>query len=104
MEPETESEHEQDKDDEVSSWYRESGKVRKILVWSLQKGVVANSIKCTSCNSWIHKKCSGVSGKLSNMSNFHCTKYVHCSSVRSEELKKIPESVVGMLRKVQLFG
>ena len=54
-----------------------------------RKGVGANSIKCTSCNSWIHKKCSGVSGKLSNVSNFHCTKCVRCSPVRSEELKEI---------------
>ena len=54
-----------------------------------RKGVGANSIKCTSCNSWIHKKCSGVSGKLTNVSDFHCTKCVHGSPVRPEELKEI---------------
>ena len=25
-----------------------------------KKGVVANSIQCTACRAWIHKKCSGV--------------------------------------------
>ena len=33
-----ESEHGQDKGDEMSSWYRGSGKVKKIPVWSLPKG------------------------------------------------------------------
>ena len=37
----------------------------------------------------IHKRCSGVSGKLSNVSNFHCAKCVRCSPVRFEELKEI---------------
>jgi hypothetical protein len=58
-------------------------------VWSLLKGSGANSIKCTSCNSFIHKKCSGVSGTLTNVSDFRCMKCVRCSPVRSEELKEI---------------
>jgi hypothetical protein len=54
-----------------------------------RKGVGANSIRCTSCKSWIHKKCSGISGKLTNMSNFHCKKCVRGSPVQSDELKEI---------------
>ena len=29
-----------------------------------KKGVVANSIQCTACRAWIHKRCSGITGKL----------------------------------------
>jgi hypothetical protein len=54
-----------------------------------RKGVGANSIKCTSCKSWVHKKCSGISGRLSNVSDFHCAKCVRCSPVQSEKLKEI---------------
>ena len=36
------------------------------------RGVGSNSIKCTSCGSWVHKRCSGVSGKLSKALNFVC--------------------------------
>jgi hypothetical protein len=32
------------------------------------KGLGANSVKCTSRNSWIHKRCSGISGKLTSVS------------------------------------
>jgi len=28
------------------------------------KDVGSNSIQCTSCHAWIHKKCSGITGKL----------------------------------------
>ena len=36
-------------------------------------GVGANSIKCTTCNMWIHKRCSGIRGSLSRAtSDFVC--------------------------------
>ena len=28
-----------------------------------KKGVAANSIQCTACKAWTHKRCSGVTGK-----------------------------------------
>ena len=31
------------------------------------KGVGVNSIKCTKCHSWTHKKCSGVKGSLASL-------------------------------------
>ena len=31
------------------------------------KGVGRNSLQCTSCQKWIHKKCSGVKGSMSKV-------------------------------------
>ena len=36
------------------------------------KGVGANSIQCTSCAKWVHKRCSEVKGRLSAVVNFVC--------------------------------
>ena len=33
------------------------------------KGVGSNSIKCTSCGAWVHKRCSGITGKLCKARN-----------------------------------
>ena len=30
-----------------------------------RRGVGANSIQCTECHSWVHKRCSGILGRLS---------------------------------------
>ena len=35
--------------------------------WPCGKGVQANSVQCTVCIQWIHKRCSGVSGDLSRV-------------------------------------
>ena len=32
-----------------------------------RKEVCSNSILCLDCHSWVHKKCSGISGKLNNI-------------------------------------
>jgi hypothetical protein len=37
-----------------------------------KKGVGNNSIQCTSCKKWIHKKCSGIRGRLKVGMGFHC--------------------------------
>jgi len=37
-----------------------------------RKGVAQNSIYCQSCKKWVHKKCSGVSGRLQDVHNFQC--------------------------------
>ena len=37
------------------------------------KGVQANSVQCTMCKKWIHKRCSGVRGDLSRVADgFRC--------------------------------
>ena len=36
------------------------------------KGVGDNSIKCIACHKWIHKRCSGISGRLGYVADFKC--------------------------------
>ena len=33
------------------------------------KGVGSNSLQCTSCQKWVHKKCSGIKGSMSKVAN-----------------------------------
>ena len=37
-----------------------------------RKGVGNNSIFCVECHRWVHKRCSGISGKLKSNADFHC--------------------------------
>ena len=37
-----------------------------------RKGVGDNSILCVKCLKWVHKRCSGISGKLKSNVDFHC--------------------------------
>ena len=38
------------------------------------KGVGNNSILCTQCKKWVHRRCSKVKGKLASKINFQCSK------------------------------
>jgi hypothetical protein len=56
------------------------------------KGVGSNSIKCTSCMAWIHKKCSAVKGRLQNVADIF--KSTECASnvtiTQTADIKDIP--------------
>ncbi len=41
-----------------------------------RKGVASNSIRCTKCEKWIHKRCSKVTGRLQDVVEFKC---VNCT-------------------------
>lgn len=41
-----------------------------------RKGVGSNSIKCTGCKKWIHKRCSGVKGNRQDSLEFLCQKCI----------------------------
>ena len=37
------------------------------------KGVGSNSVQCSSCQKWVHKKCSGIKGSMSKVAkSFVC--------------------------------
>ena len=38
------------------------------------KGVGSNSLQCTRCQKWVHKKCSGIKGSMSKVAkSFICS-------------------------------
>ena len=39
-----------------------------------RKGVGRNSILCSRCKLWVHKRCSGMKGQLKDASSFECIK------------------------------
>ena len=45
------------------------------------RGVGSNSIQCTSCHKWVHKKCSGIKGSMYKvMKSFICRICRGCSN------------------------
>ena len=40
------------------------------------KGVGRNSVQCTKCQHWVHKRCSGVHGSLTQEKDFTCKKCI----------------------------
>ena len=65
--------------------------------------VKQNSILCTTCNKWVHKRCSGVKGKLCIAKNFKCFACEHSTVnmnypderiiVDGEEIERVKEFV-----------
>src|SRR6478735_8316429 len=53
------------------------------------KGVRNNSIFCTKCKKWIHKRCSKVKGKISSNDGFQCPKCNNLVSSKDSETEKI---------------
>ena len=45
-----------------------------------RQGVGDNSIKCVACHKWIHKRCSGISGRLGYVADFRSRKCLDCDS------------------------
>ena len=39
-----------------------------------RKGVGVNSIQCVGCQKWVHKKCSGIKGRLKQDPQFKCAR------------------------------
>lgn len=37
-----------------------------------KKGVGSNSISCNGCREWVHKRCSGIRGRLQNVADYRC--------------------------------
>ena len=39
-----------------------------------RSGVGSNSLLCSGCNHWVHKKCSGITGSLNISNTFRCSR------------------------------
>jgi len=63
-----------------------------------KRGVGANSIQCTACNLWVHKRCSSIKGKLQSATSYSCKK---CVDGRSENVESRKEIQIGLDKKVE---
>jgi hypothetical protein len=52
-------------------------------------GVGSNSILCTSCHAWIHKRCSGITQTLMQVDNYQCRRCTEGSAVESGVLQQV---------------
>ena len=54
------------------------------------KGVSSNSIQCSSCQKWVHKKCSGIKGSMSKVAKSFifrgCLNPVNCAGRTSVDI------------------
>jgi len=46
-------------------WQKVIQKAARLPCGVYGTGVGNNSIRCTSCRKWVHKKCSGIKGNMS---------------------------------------
>ena len=53
-----------------------SGERKKAVRWLYgvyDRGIGNNSIQCTNCQTWLHRKCSGIKGSMNKvMKSFVC--------------------------------
>jgi len=63
---------------------RETVKTVKFPCSICMKSVGSNSIQCSNCNIWVHKKCSGVKGRLKTDGEYKCMKCKNLQTVTTE--------------------
>ncbi len=73
-----------------------------------RKGVGSNSIECMECKKWIHRKCSGVKGKLMSGMNFRCPvclgQVQSCAKEDVGEVSMNQEEVLECVKKFCYLG
>jgi len=53
---------------------------QKAVRWPCGRGIGNNSMQCTSCQKWLHKKCSNIKGSMSKVMNlFVCAGLYICT-------------------------
>jgi len=68
-----------------------------------KKGVGLNSITCSTCNKWIHSKCSGLKGSLpKDNTGFSCPACIRGAPVNAS-MKEVMVEGVGKLECVEKF-
>jgi len=51
----------------TGEWQKAMQKAARWLCGVRSRGVGNNSIQCTSCQKWVHRKCSGIKGSMSKV-------------------------------------
>ena len=75
-----------------------------------RKGVASNSIRCVECLTWVHKRCSCISGQLKSNVDFHCRRCFEGEKEWSFSVSFAERGCdwaqceVGMCSQVFLFG
>ena len=64
-----------------------------------RKGVDVNSVCCSSCKKWIHRKCSVVVGSLEKIGNFMCR---NCTAGGGKVVDEIKQFVLGNNDKLEI--
>ena len=70
------------------------GDVERLGKWPCTvcgKGVGSNSIRCTGCSGWVHKRCSGVKGSLVRAEDTFVCKM--CERAGDEEDRNVDDSL-----------
>ena len=68
-----------------------------------RKGVGSNSVVCGVCKKWVHKKCSGVKGRLKDDVKFTCSVCIRGGHSDTKQEKEVLLGVVGSLECVDKF-
>ena len=59
-------------------------------MWCLQEGsLIVITQSYVYCLRWVHKRCSGISGKLMSNVDFHCRRCLEGNHVQSVLLKEV---------------
>ena len=72
-----------------------------------KQGVGDNSIKCVACHKWVHKRCSGISGRLGYVADFRCRRCLDGDSAQvllSSEVELEPGVKVECVSKFCYLG
>ena len=83
----------------------ESGQMENSGKWPCgvcREGVGANSIVCTVCKQWVHRRCCGLSGSLSGVVGFKCSRCIEGTG-REKTMKAVEVDHVGKLECVSKF-
>ena len=59
----------------------------KCLCGVCKKGVCKNSVYCSFCTDWVHKRCSSFKGRLIDTSDFRCHNCLHLPESEKEARK-----------------
>ena len=91
---------------------KSGGKIVKTGRWSCavcRKGVGANSIQCSDCCGWVHKRCSGARCPLVTIQSFRCricltNEEARCEGEKMESLNLENGEVLHPSQKISLPG